>query len=98
MNLIYVKLFGLNNLHQDFDIIIPRAKHVFNTFKLRTFMNLSLYTFSFAPVISTSIHRCVNNFHDIKVLMKVIKTETFNIGFTSKQIHQIWVIVFLLSS
>ena len=38
----------------------------------------------FAPVISTSIHRCVNNSHDIKVLMKVIKTETFNVGFTSK--------------
>ena len=37
----------------------------------------------FAPDISTSIHRCVNNFHDIIVLMKVIKTETFNVGFTS---------------
>ena len=34
----------------------------------------------FAPVISTSIHRCVNNSYDIKVLMKVIKTETFNVG------------------
>ena len=30
-----------------------------------------------APVISTNVHRCVNNSHDIKVLMKVIKTETF---------------------
>ena len=31
------------------------------------------------------IHRCVNDIsHDIKVLMKVIKTETFNVGFTSK--------------
>ena len=38
----------------------------------------------FAPVISTSIHRCVDNSHGIKVLMKVIKTETFNVGFTSK--------------
>ena len=38
----------------------------------------------FAPVISTSIHRCVNTSHDIKVLMMVIKTETFNISFTSK--------------
>ena len=28
-------------------------------------------------------HNCVNN-SDIKVLMKVIKTETFNVGFTSK--------------
>ena len=27
---------------------------------------------------------CVNYSHDIKVLMKVIKTETFNVGFTSQ--------------
>ena len=26
----------------------------------------------------------VNTSHDIKVLMKVIKTETFNVGFVSK--------------
>ena len=39
---------------------------------------------SFAFVISTNIHRCVNDSPDIEVLMKVIKTETFNIGFTSK--------------
>ena len=38
----------------------------------------------FAPVILTILHRCVNNSHDIKVLMKVIKTETFNVGFTPK--------------
>ena len=38
-------------------------------------------------VISTSIHRCVNNSPDIKVLTKVIGTETFNVGFTSQQIH-----------
>ena len=38
----------------------------------------------FTPVISTSIRRSVNNSHNIKVLRKVIKTETFNIGFTSK--------------
>ena len=35
-------------------------------------------------VISISIHLCVNNSHDIKVLKKVIKTETFNVCFTSK--------------
>ena len=29
----------------------------------------------------TSFHRCVNNIsHGIKVLMKVIKTETFNVS------------------
>ena len=38
----------------------------------------------FASVISTSIQRYVNISHDIKVLMKVSKTKTFNIGFTSK--------------
>ena len=29
-------------------------------------------------------HRCVNNSLDIKILMKVIKTETFNVGFISQ--------------
>ena len=38
----------------------------------------------FTLVISTSIHRCVNNSYDIKVLVKVIKIETFNVGFKSK--------------
>ena len=38
-----------------------------------------------APVISTSFHLCVNNIsHDIKVLKVFFKTETFNVGFTSK--------------
>ena len=38
----------------------------------------------FAPVILTSIHYCVNYSPDIKVLMKVIETETFKVDFTSK--------------
>ena len=38
--------------------------------------------FSFAPVISTSIHRYVN-YSDIQVLMMVTETETFNVDFTS---------------
>ena len=33
----------------------------------------------FASVILTSIHRSMNYSHVIKVLMKVIKTETFNV-------------------
>ena len=49
----------------------------------------------FAPVITTSIHCYVNNLHDIQILMNVIKTETFNVGFTSKYIYLIWTIVFL---
>ena len=38
----------------------------------------------YAPVISTNIHCCMYNSSDIKVLMKVIKTETFNADFTSQ--------------
>ena len=38
----------------------------------------------FAPFISTGIHRCGDNSYDMKILMKVIKTESFNVGFTSK--------------
>ena len=38
----------------------------------------------FAPVISTSIHCCVNNSPDIKVLITVIEIETFNVDFTSQ--------------
>ena len=70
-----------------FSNIFPRTKHILNTFKLRT-LYARLYLFVvyilFAPVISTSIHRCVNNFSDIKVLMKVSETETFNVDFTSQ--------------
>ena len=67
---------------------IPRAKHVGDTFKLRT-LDARLYLFVeyilFASVILESIHRCVKDSNDIKVLMKVIKTETFNVvGFTSQ--------------
>ena len=42
-----------------------------------------IYIF-FAPIISTNIHRNGNNSHNIKVLMKVIKTETFNVDFISE--------------
>ena len=45
----------------------------------------NIYNICLAPVISTSIHHCVNNCHDIKVLMKVIETRTFNVGFTLKK-------------
>ena len=34
----------------------------------------------FAPVI----HRWVNNFPDIKILMKLMETETFNVDFISQ--------------
>ena len=70
-----------------FSNIFPCTKHILNTFKLRT-LCARLYLFViytlFAPIISTSIHRYENNSPDIKVLMKVIRTETFNVGFTSQ--------------
>ena len=73
--------------NRTFSNIFLRAKHIFNTFKLRT-LCVRLYLFIvyilFAPVISTSIHRCVNNSPDIKTLMKVIETKTFNVDFTSQ--------------
>ena len=80
------KIFLISWNIPTFSNIFPRAKHVCNTFELGM-LCACLYVFicyiSFAPVISTSIHRCVNNFPDIKVLMMVIETETFNIDFTS---------------
>ena len=45
-----------------------------------TFVYLFVVYFSFAPVISASIHRYVN-YSDIQVLMMVTETETFNIDF-----------------
>ena len=67
-----------------FSNIIP---HVLNTFKLRT-LCARLYLFVvylvFAPVFSTSIHRCENNSPDIKVPMNVIETEMFYVDFTSQ--------------
>ena len=39
----------------------------------------------FAPVISTNTHRCVNNFPDNKVLLKLIETETISVDFTSPE-------------
>ena len=38
--------------------------------------------FSFAPVISASIHHYMN-YSDIQVLMMVTETETFNVDFNS---------------
>ena len=38
----------------------------------------------FTPVISTSLYLCVNNSPDVKVLMMVIETETFNVDITSQ--------------
>ena len=50
---------------------------------MRTFYLFVVYIF-LAPVISTSIHDCVDNSPDIKVLVNVIETETFNVDFTSQ--------------
>ena len=68
-----------------FSNIFPRARHVLNSFELRTLcahLYLFVVYFSFGPVISASIHRYVN-YSDIKVLMMVTETETFNVDFNS---------------
>ena len=68
-----------------FSNIFPRARHIPNIFEswmLCAHLYLFVVYFSFAPVISASIHRYVN-YSDIQVLMKVIETETFNVDFTS---------------
>ena len=67
-----------------FSNIIQRAKHGLDTFKLNAHLYLFIVSILFVPVILTNIHRCVNSSPDIKVLMKIIKTETFNVGFTSQ--------------
>ena len=65
-----------------FSKILPRARHVLNTFELCARLYLSVVYFSFAPVISASIHRYVNYF-DIQVLMMISETETINDDFNS---------------
>ena len=53
-------------------------------FKTDHYKSNFIYTF-FSLVISSNIHRSLNGiFHDLKVLMKLIKTETFNIDFPHK--------------
>ena len=62
-------------------------KNSTNTFKLgKLYARLYLFIIDslLAPVILTSIHPSINNSREIKVLMKVIKAETFNIGLTSQ--------------
>ena len=50
---------------------------------MKRYESFFIYIF-FSPVISTNIHHYLNNiFHDLKVLIKVIKTETFNVDFPS---------------
>ena len=78
-----------------FSKVIPRVKHVLNTFKLRSLW-ARLYLFVvyilFALVISTSIRRYVKNSPDTKVLMMVIETEKIN------KFPYLEISVFLLSS
>ena len=79
--------------------IIPRTKHVLNDFKLRTqYSRLYLFVVYILFVILTCIYLYVNNSDDIKVWMKVIKTETLNVGNTSQKIHLIWIILLFLLS
>ena len=78
-----IDLISLGN--PTFSNIFPHARHVLNTFELWTLCaHLYLYVvyFSFAPVISASIHHYAK-YSDIQILMIVTETETFNVDFTS---------------
>ena len=78
---IYLVSFG----NPTFSNIFPRTRHVLTTFELWTVcvrLYLFVVYFSFAPVISPSIYRCVN-YSVMDVLMTVTETETFNVDFTS---------------
>ena len=71
-----IYLISLGN--PTFSTMFPHSRHVLKTFELWMLcacLYLFVVYFSFAPVISVSIHRYVNYF-DIQVLMMVTETET----------------------
>ena len=69
------RFFGKSNIFKYF----PTCQTCFNDFWIMnamcTFIYLFVVYFSFAPVISASIH-CYVNYFDIQVLMMVTETET----------------------
>ena len=73
-----VKITGENKMYTTKRY--KRAHSVLNLKVLRMWLTRGKI-FENAPVISTSIHRCVNNFPDIKVLVMVIETKMFNVDF-----------------
>ena len=83
--LINEKIYLVSLGNPTFSNIFSCVRHVLNTFELWTLcahLYLFVVYFSFAPVISASIHRYVI-YSDIQILMMVTETETFNINFNS---------------
>ena len=69
-----VKIFGFSKFLQDFEVMKNAVL---------TAIHVCIYIL-FSPVIWKNIHRCLNNiFRELKVLMKVIKTEMFRVNFSS---------------
>ena len=78
-----------------FSNIIPRAKHVLNTFKLkRLYARLYLFVvyILFAPVILTNIPRCVNNSLITKSWWRILKTKRLTLTL-HQQNSPIWLIL-----
>ena len=69
------RFFGKSNIFTYFSTCQTRSNDFWIMSAMCTFMYLFVVYFSFAPVISASIHNCVNYF-DIQVLMMVTETET----------------------
>ena len=68
------RFFGKSNIFKYFPTCQTRSNDFWIINAMCTFMYLFVVYFSFAPVISASIHRYVNYF-DIQVLMMVTETE-----------------------
>ena len=69
------RFFGKSNIFKYFSTYQTRSYDFWIMNAMCTFMYLFVVYFSFASVISASIHRYVNYFH-IQVLMMVTETET----------------------
>ena len=69
------RFFGKSNISKYVSTCQTRSNDFWIVNAMCTFMYLFVVYFSFAPVISASIHRYVNYFH-IQFLMMVTETET----------------------
>ena len=69
------RFFGKSNIFKYFSTYQTHSYDFWIMNAMCTFIYLFVIYFSFAPVISASIHRYVNYF-DIQVLMMVTETET----------------------
>ena len=76
-------IYKYKRAHSVLNLNVLSIKYVFLHMECARLYLFVVYVL-FAPVISTIIHRCVNNSPDIKLLMKVIEPETFNVDFTSQ--------------